>query len=155
MARLTGWWGKIGRPPELHVPTRTDPYNFFPQKNISNLVTLFTRITTFVFMFLMSSFEGIALGHAAADRAAASCGEEWRREAMEAFVRYARAHKRLTSEDVRLANPQIVTPGDARAWGHIAKAACKAGVVVKVGYARCVVPKVHSSVTTLWESLIA
>jgi hypothetical protein len=118
------------------------------------VVIYFTNLITFVLIVRMSDFEGRRLGHEGAARAAAACGEEWMAEAFDAFVRHAKTHKQLTSEDVRLANPQIVTPGDPRAWGHIAKAARKAGIIVKVGYARCVVPKVHSSVATLWESLI-
>jgi hypothetical protein len=98
--------------------------------------------------------EGLRLGYEGADRAADAAGELWKAEALEAFIRYAKRHKKLTSEDVRLANPDIRCNGDNRSWGHIAKAANRAGVTVKAGHANCISARVHGTTTTLWESLI-
>ena len=98
--------------------------------------------------------EGLRLGHEGADRAADAAGELWKAQALEAFIRYAKRHKKFTAEDVRLANPDIRCNGDNRSWGHIAKAASKAGATVKIGSANCISRNVHGSITTLWESLI-
>lgn len=98
--------------------------------------------------------ECIRLGHAGADRAADAAGELWKAEALEAFIRYAKSHNKFTAEDVRLANPDLRCNADLRAWGHIAISAKRAGVVEHAGYARSISAKVHSSVTTLWGSLI-
>lgn len=98
--------------------------------------------------------DGIELGHAGADAAANAAGELWKAQALEAFINYAKQHKKFTSEDVRLANPEIGCNGDLRAWGHIATAAKKSGIVEHAGYARSIAAKVHGSVTTLWGSLI-
>ena len=98
--------------------------------------------------------EGLRLGHEGAERAADAAGELWKAQALEAFIQYAKRHRKFTSEDVRLANPDIGCNGDLRAWGHVAKAANKAGATVKAGSACCISRKVHGSITTLWESLI-
>ena len=98
--------------------------------------------------------EGVRLGHEGADRAADAAGELWKADALEAFIRHARRHKNFTTEDVRLANPDLRCASDLRAWGHIAIRAKKEGAVKNGGYARSISTKVHASVTTLWGSLI-
>jgi hypothetical protein len=98
--------------------------------------------------------EGVRLGHEGADRAADAAGELWKAEALEAFIRHARSHQSFTTEDVRLANPDLRCNADLRAWGHIATRAKKDGVVKHAGYARSISANVHSSVNTLWGSLI-
>jgi hypothetical protein len=98
--------------------------------------------------------EGVRLGHEGADRAADAAGELWKADALEAFIRHARRHKNFTTEDVRLANPDLRCASDLRAWGHIATRAKKDGVVEHAGYARSISANVHSSVNTLWGSLI-
>jgi len=98
--------------------------------------------------------EGLRLAYEGADRAALAAGQLWKAEALEAFTRYAKSHLKFTAEDVRLANPDLRCSADLRAWGHIAIAAKRAGIVEHAGYARSISAKVHASVTTLWGSLI-
>ncbi len=79
--------------------------------------------------------------------------EGWKKLALERFIAYAKTHEEFITEDVRAANADIPEPPDRRAWGHIARAALKAGHIVKAGYREAKDPKVHCSINTLWRSL--
>lgn len=61
----------------------------------------------------------------------------WQREAFERFRRYAERHEVFLTEDVLEANPDFTVPPqcDKRAWGAVARAAAKQGIVAKEGYA--------------------
>lgn len=53
----------------------------------------------------------------------------WTDKALEAFRRYAMAHRFFTTEDVVLANPNLPAPGDKRAWGAVTMKAQRLGFV--------------------------
>jgi len=98
--------------------------------------------------------EGLAIGHAMADLAADNAGAEWKDIAMKAFERHAQSHTNFTTEDVRLANPDLPAPPDSRAWGGIARAARAAGIVDSEGWVRANSKTVHGMVVTSWRSKI-
>lgn len=89
-------------------------------------------------------------GVAGAERAAARAGDEWKAEALAAFVEYAKTHAAFTTEDVRAACAWVSSPPDARAWGQVALAATRQGVVVPEGWAR--VKSSNGSAKRLWAS---
>jgi hypothetical protein len=97
-------------------------------------------------------FDGLTLGHAAAERAADHAGEEWKDRAYSAFTDYARDHKTFTTEDVRRAS-DVGEPPDNRAWGAVALRAKRAGVVRHIDFARVKDPCCHSNVVSLWEAI--
>jgi hypothetical protein len=96
--------------------------------------------------------EGLALGHARANDAAARAGAEWMASAMEAFKRYAINNKYFTTEQVRMANPDLPEPPDRRAWGAVPRVAKKEGFVRAHGWTRADSRTVHGMVVTMWES---
>jgi hypothetical protein len=98
--------------------------------------------------------EGVELGHAMADKAAAKAGDEWREEAYAAFCRYAKEHPYFTNEEVRAANPDLIAPFDERAWGAVALRARRQDVVVSRGWVRARNLTVHGSIITQWESKV-
>lgn len=91
-------------------------------------------------------------GVAGAEMAAAHAGEEWKAEALAAFVEYAKTHAAFTTEDVRAACAWVSHPPDARAWGQVALAAVRQGVVVADGWAR--VKSSNGSAKRRWTSKV-
>ena len=102
----------------------------------------------------MSTHEGLDIGHKMATVAAEHAGGEWMSEAMHAFKTHAMHNKLFTTEQVRVANPDLPRPPDKRAWGAIPRLAAKEGVVAPHGWVRADSPSVHGMVVTLWESKI-
>ena len=96
--------------------------------------------------------EGLELGHARADDAAAHAGTAWMADALYAFKAHALHHKYFTTEQVRLANPQLPEPPDRRAWGAVPRLAKKEGIVRAHGWTRADSRTVHGMVVTMWES---
>ena len=96
--------------------------------------------------------EGLNIGHAMADVAANNAGDEWKEVAFDAFKQYARRHSTFTTEQVRLASPDVRPPPDARAWGQVALRAKREGIVVGAGWVRAESPRVHGMVVTQWQS---
>lgn len=78
--------------------------------------------------------------------------EGWKDMAFSAFHEYAKVNTDFTTEQVRLASPQVPEPPDKRAWGHVALRAAREGVVEKIGVVKAVNPKVHCMYVTLWGS---
>lgn len=76
----------------------------------------------------------------------------WQDDALEAFKAFARKHRNFTTEQARIASPNVPTPPDKRAWGHVARRACKEGIVRKVGVVQAQSPTVHCMYVTLYES---
>lgn len=102
----------------------------------------------------MSTHEGLALGHRMADLAAEHAGDDWLDEARFAFREYAKRNRFFTTEQVRMANPDLPKPPDARAWGAIPRMAVREGTVTPHGWTRADSRSVHGMVVTLWESKI-
>jgi hypothetical protein len=98
--------------------------------------------------------EGLRLGHVMAEVAANNAGETWKRLAYEAFVKYAKGREFFLTEDVRAANPDLPTPPDMRAWGHVARRAKKEEIVSGQSFTRAKSRSVHGMVVTMWRSNI-
>jgi len=101
-----------------------------------------------------TTHEGLAIGHTMADLAADNAGSDWREAALTAFENHARQHTRFTTEEVRLASTDVPAPPDMRAWGAVARAACRAGIVESDGWVRANSRTVHGMVVTSWRSKI-
>ena len=97
---------------------------------------------------------GLEIGHARAEDAADHAGDAWKEIAFAAFVEYAKDHRRFVTEDVRSANPDVGSPPDLRAWGHVALRAKREGIVQSAGVTRAKSLTVHGMHVTLWESLL-
>lgn len=78
----------------------------------------------------------------------------WQDLALDAFRAYARAHREFTTEDVRLGSPNVPTPPDKRAWGHVARRACREMVVQRIGLTQAKSPTVHAMYVTLYRSTV-
>jgi hypothetical protein len=98
--------------------------------------------------------QGLDLGHAMAEVAAANAGSEWQMLALEAMRQHALEKKFFTTEDVRRANPDFPVPPDKRAWGAIPRMAKKEGFIQFRSWVRAESLTVHGMVVTLWESKI-
>jgi len=98
--------------------------------------------------------EGLKLGHHMAEVAADNAGENWKRIALEAFVKHAKQHNFFVTEDVRNANPNLPHPPDQRAWGQVALAAKRTGIVSGQSFTRAKSKTVHGMVVTMWKSNI-
>lgn len=98
--------------------------------------------------------EGLKLGHSMAELAAGNAGAAWKDSAYSAFIDYAKTHSTFTTEDVRLANPDLPAPRDARAWGAIPRKAVADNIVTPAGWTRAKSLTVHGMVVTKWESNI-
>lgn len=98
--------------------------------------------------------KGLELGHEKAKQAGDNAGEEWRREAYSAFVKFAKANKSFTTEQVRHHFVNLDVPPDARAWGIIALQAKKNKVVKAIGLTRSIDRSKHGIPVTLWQSLV-
>jgi len=97
---------------------------------------------------------GLILGHEAAERAANHAEREmptWKDTAYSAFVSYGKIARQFTTEDVRLASPEVPPPPDNRAWGQVAMRARRAGVVVSQGWVPVKDANSHGCVKTLWK----
>lgn len=92
------------------------------------------------------------IGLQRAKEAADHAGDEWKGAAYQAFVQYAREHKTFTTEEVRKANPDLPSPPDQRAWGHIAKSAERREIVEAVGFKRA--QSSNGRVSVLWGSML-
>ena len=102
----------------------------------------------------MTTHEGLSIGHKRANDAAEHAGDEWLELALEAFKNYATNHKRFTTEEVRLAHPNLPEPPDKRAWGAVPRIAKKDGLISAQGWTRANSNTVHGMVVTMWESRI-
>lgn len=96
---------------------------------------------------------GLFIGHAAAEAAAAHAGEPWKERAYKAFVSYASTHSTFTTEEVRLASPQVEAPPELRAWGQIALRAKRAKVVEFDGWTFAKEKNVHGNAVTQWKTI--
>lgn len=94
------------------------------------------------------------LGHAAAERAAERAGSDWKDAAYAAFVDYARTHASFTTEDVRLAYPDLPPPPDPRAWGSIAQRAKRDAIIIAGEWRAAKDRNVHGRVIMAWRSLV-
>lgn len=103
---------------------------------------------------MTATHEGLAIGHERAEEAADHAGQEWRDEALRAFATHAANHETFTTEDVRLANPDLPAPPDQRAWGAIARQAKHDRIVDADSWVRANSRSVHGMVVTLWRSRI-
>jgi len=103
---------------------------------------------------MTTTHQGLALGHASAEIAAAHAGSEWVRIALEAFLSFAKEHQAFTTEQVRQAFPDLPLPPDKRAWGGITRLAKAEGIVEPMGWVRASSPTVHGMVVTLWKSKV-
>lgn len=93
------------------------------------------------------------LGHEGAAIAANAAEwqiEDWKDRAYDAFLTIASIGAPFTTEDVRVACPDIPAPPDARAWGQVALRAKKAGVVKSVGVVNAKLRNVHGRYITQW-----
>lgn len=102
----------------------------------------------------VATHEGLAIGHKRANEAAEHAGGEWLELAIDAFKNHAINHKQFTTEEVRLAHPNLPEPPDKRAWGAIPRIAKKEGFISAKGWTRANSHTVHGMVVTLWESRI-
>lgn len=76
-------------------------------------------------------------------------------KAAAAFRAYAMTHAEFTAEDVRLSSvDDVPTAPDARAWGAVARAAVRAGVVKSNGIGRAKSPGCHGTWVTVYSSLV-
>ena len=103
---------------------------------------------------MTTTHQGLALGHASAEIAAAHAGSEWIRIALEAFLNFAKMRHSFTTEQVREAFPDLPLPPDKRAWGQVARLAKSEGIVESIGWVRANSPSVHGMVVTLWRSKV-
>lgn len=78
----------------------------------------------------------------------------WQDLALDAFRAYAVTHPSFTTEQVRTASTSVQQPPDKRAWGHVARRACKEGIVQKIGMVQAKSPTVHCMYVSLYESRI-
>lgn len=93
------------------------------------------------------------IGFEKAEQAAEHAGEEWRANAYQAIVDYARTHKLFTVEDVRI-HAKLKECRELRAWGAIIRYAEKNGLVERVGWVRAKTRHVHGRAVTQWRSLL-
>lgn len=98
--------------------------------------------------------DGLAEGLHMAKLAADKVGEEWKAEAYQAFVAYARTHKYFTTEDVRHSLTDFPHPKELRAWGYIAREAQRNGIVINCDLVRPKSRTVHGRHATLWQSAL-
>jgi hypothetical protein len=94
----------------------------------------------------------LELGHKAAELAASNAEYQlhgWKDRAYDAFTTMVARGLPFTTEDVRVANPDIPTPSDQRAWGQVALRAKRAGLVKSVGIA---IGNVHGRYLTQWKA---
>lgn len=103
---------------------------------------------------MTTTHEGLALGHASAEIAAAHAGSEWVRIALEAFLNFAKTHQTFTTEQVRQAFPNLPLPPDKRAWGGVARRAKVEGIAEPIDWVRADSHTVHGMVVTLWRSKV-
>ena len=103
---------------------------------------------------MTTTHQGLALGHASAEIAAANAGSEWVRIALEAFLAYAKTKHSFTTEQVREAFPDLPLPPDKRAWGGVVRRAKSEGVVEFMQWVRADSHTVHGMVVTLWRSKV-
>lgn len=91
---------------------------------------------------------------AAIDQVGENAGQQWREEAIQCVIRYARqSHEPFLTEDVRAwASDFIGEPHDGRAWGHVMREVAKQGVIRKVGYAAA--RSSHLTPKVLWEHVL-
>ena len=101
-----------------------------------------------------SSLSGLELGHAMAKVAANHAGDEWKAQAYESFVEYAKHNHEFTTEQVRSACLHLPPPPDKRSWGAIALKAVKNNVVESIGWTRAESKSVHGMIVTKWRSKI-
>ena len=95
--------------------------------------------------------EGAARAAEKADRVS----PDWSELALKAVRDYALTHDEFTTEDVRLASPQIPAVGDPRAWGHIVLPACGWGICVATKkFSKSKLPGSHGRDIRIWASLV-
>ena len=92
--------------------------------------------------------EGLRLAKLSANKQ----GPEWKAKAYQAYVEHARQHKYFTTEDVRHGAKNVSKPTDPRAWGHIAKASMKNGIMTEFEMMRSKSATTHGRYITVWRS---
>ncbi len=98
--------------------------------------------------------QGLLFGHEMADRAGERAGRDWLSIALDAVKRFAIENDSFTTEQVRLANPDLPDPPDKRAWGAVVRIAKKEGFIEASGWVRAESLTVHGMVVTKWSSKI-
>lgn len=97
---------------------------------------------------------GLELGHEAAEKAADHAERQepgWKDMAFEAFCAHGRVAIEFTTEDVRLAFPDLPPAPDQRAWGAVALRAKKDGMVQHVRYVKMKERHNHAAPKSLWR----
>ena len=97
--------------------------------------------------------QGVLFGQEMAKLAADKAGEQWKKQALDAFIDYAKNHSEFMTEDVRVSY-ELGEPPDNRAWGHIAVAAKRQGIVATHGYGYSSQGKGHPTPATIWKSKV-
>lgn len=108
-------------------------------------------------MQMLDGCEGKSLKDEGMQRAADGAEGQhpgWCDMALEAFREYAKTHNQFTTEQVRTAMRQLPAPKELRAWGHVARRACKEAIVRKVGMVQAQSPTVHCMYVSLYESQV-
>ena len=96
--------------------------------------------------------QGVLFGQEMAKLAADKAGSEWKKQALQAFLEHAMRHDEFTTEDVRLAHPNLPPPPDNRAWGYVASQAKRMGRIERVGYQPSISKHVHGTTVSLWKA---
>jgi len=78
----------------------------------------------------------------------------WQDIALAAFYQHAQTHVTFTTEQVRRSSPHVPEPPDKRAWGAVARRACKERYIQKVGIVQAQSPTVHCMYVTLYQSQV-
>jgi hypothetical protein len=100
---------------------------------------------------------GFDLAQIGAERAADHANREhddWKELALEAFKAHAQDNLTFTTEDVIKASPSVPVPPDKRAWGAIALAAKRLGLIKFDGYGNSKLAHAHNRPVTRWFSLV-
>jgi len=102
----------------------------------------------------MNDKNGFDLGEDGAERAARHAGEAWKEMAYLAYCLYVATHDLFTTEDVRLASPQVPPPPDNRAWGQVALRMLRENLIIATNrYQRRKVRSSHASPIQIWAAM--
>jgi len=94
--------------------------------------------------------EGLKMAKLSADKQ----GQEWQALAYQAYVEHAKRHRFFTTEDVRKAAENVPAATNNSAWGHIAKAASKNGIMVEFETMRSKSASTHGRHIIIWQSTL-
>ncbi len=94
----------------------------------------------------------VEVGKQKAEICASNASDLWNVEARKAFLRFARTRRTFTTGDVRrwLQEKKQIFPHDGRAWGAIAAAMRREGVISPTG--RFIYSGSHGRPDSLWSS---